>query len=75
MKYLGSENTVPDAIVQILIYLSRGEKDILVKNTGAQSGKYRKLYKRICKYAVCNKTSEGFVVIRIAPRGYHLIFS
>lgn len=71
MQYLGCEDTIPDAIIQILIYLSRREKNILVKNTGAPGGKY----KRICKYAVCNKTSDGFVVILIVSRGYQLIFN
>lgn len=75
MNYLGSENTIPDSIVRILLLLSEGEKNILVKNTSAPSGKYKKLYKRMCKYAICNKTTEGFVVIRISPRGYNLIFN
>ncbi len=75
MQYLGSENTIADALSQLLILFERGEHSILVINASAPKWAFKKLYKRAGKYFYCKRVSDGFVIQQIRPRGYHIIYS
>ena len=71
---LGSENTIEDALSQLLILFEQGQQDILVKNTGATKTQFNKLYKKMKNYFWCTKHSDGFIAHRIKSRGYNILY-
>lgn len=73
-KFILSTNTIEDALAEILILFENGDKDILIKNTGASKTQFNKLFKKMKHYFYCTRNANGFIVHRLKSRGYNILF-
>jgi hypothetical protein len=73
-KFILSTNTIEDALAEMLILFENGDKDILIKNTGASKTQFNKLFKKMKNYFWCTKYMDGFIVHRLKSRGYNILF-
>lgn len=67
MSLLTTANSIKEAITVLSDLYDRGERSVLIRNTGASKSSFDRLNKEIRKSWYCRRTTDGFIVMQRRP--------